>query len=170
MCNGKVFFSAYDTSGNQGLWVSDGTSSGTHELTGIANAYTGPGGFEPSGFVAYNGEMLFSGADASGAHGLWITDGTAAGTMHEIPGSSGLNPSSLTALTPVSATAPTLSITSAALASNQTTVTLTGTIDAAEAGLTISIYDGTTLLGTATANSSGSGRPTSPFPRRACTR
>ena len=51
--------------------------------------------------------------------------------------------------------APTLSITSAALQSNQTTVTLTGMIDPADAGLTISIDDGSTVLGTATPNASG---------------
>ncbi len=50
---------------------------------------------------------------------------------------------------------PSLAITSAALQSNQTTVSLSGTIDAADAGLTISIYDGAAFLGTTTANSSG---------------
>ncbi len=50
---------------------------------------------------------------------------------------------------------PTLAITSAALQSNQTTVTLGGTVDTADAGLTISIDDGSTVLGTATPNASG---------------
>ncbi len=43
---------------------------------------------------------------------------------------------------------PTVEITSAQLQSNQTGVSLSGTIDAIDAGLTISIYDGATLLGT----------------------
>ncbi len=51
--------------------------------------------------------------------------------------------------------APTLTVTNAALQSNQTTVSLSGTIDAAGAGLPISIYDGTTLLGTTAASTAG---------------
>src|SRR5208337_1015406 len=52
--------------------------------------------------------------------------------------------------------APTVAIIAAGLQSDQTTVSLSGTIDAADAGLTISIYDGgTSLLGSTTANSSG---------------
>ncbi len=52
----------------------------------------------------------------------------------------------------VVASKPTLAIASAALQSNQTTVSLSGTIDTAAAGQTISIYDGATLLGTSTAS------------------
>ena len=48
-------------------------------------------------------------------------------------------------------TPPALVITGASLAANQTTVTLNGTINAADASGIISIYDGTTLLGTTTA-------------------
>ncbi len=51
--------------------------------------------------------------------------------------------------------APALAITAATLASNQTSLTLSGTIDAADAGATISIYDGSTLLGSTAANASG---------------
>ena len=50
---------------------------------------------------------------------------------------------------------PSLAIASASLQSNQTTVSLSGTIDTADAGLTVSIDDGSTVLGTATANGSG---------------
>ena len=49
----------------------------------------------------------------------------------------------------------TIAIASAVLESNQATITLSGTIDTADAGQTILIYDGTALLETATANSSG---------------
>jgi hypothetical protein len=50
---------------------------------------------------------------------------------------------------------PTLSITSTASVTNQTMQTIAGTIDAADAGRTVSIYDGATLLGMATPNASG---------------
>ncbi len=53
-------------------------------------------------------------------------------------------------------TAPTLAITSKGGLTNQTAQTISGTIDAADAGLTVSIYDGTTLLGTATPAAGGS--------------
>ncbi|WP_428334555.1 beta strand repeat-containing protein [Novosphingobium sp.] len=51
--------------------------------------------------------------------------------------------------------APALAITTAGGIVNQQAQSLSGTIDAADAGLVISIYDGTTLLGTTTANAGG---------------
>src|SRR5215472_2711985 len=40
---GKVFFDAVDAAGKYGLWVTDGTAAGTHELTGIKGAYSASG-------------------------------------------------------------------------------------------------------------------------------
>ncbi len=78
--NGKLLFAGTDLNGRTGLWVSDGTSSGTSELavTGAA-----PTGINPttSDMVAFNGLTYFAGADASGNIGLWSSDGTATGTM-----------------------------------------------------------------------------------------
>ena len=34
--NGEAWFGGYDTSGQPGLWETDGAAAGTHELTGIA--------------------------------------------------------------------------------------------------------------------------------------
>ncbi len=51
--------------------------------------------------------------------------------------------------------APTLSITSTGGLTNQTTQMISGTIDVADAGLTVSIFDGTTLLGTVTPAADG---------------
>jgi hypothetical protein len=50
---------------------------------------------------------------------------------------------------------PTLMIISAGVLTNQTTQTVSGTIDAADAGLAVSIYDGTALLGTVTPAGNG---------------
>ena len=50
---------------------------------------------------------------------------------------------------------PTLTITSAGGPTNQATQVISGTIDAADAGLTVSLYDGSTLLGTVTPLTSG---------------
>jgi ELWxxDGT repeat protein len=91
--NGKVLFR-----GNAGLWVTDGTSAGTHELTNIAGALNGGSGINPVQPTVSNGIALFQGLDAAGNKGLWVTDGTAAGT-HELTvngaNSNGLNPFNL---------------------------------------------------------------------------
>ena len=43
---------------------------------------------------SFNGEAVFSGLDADGDIGLWVTNGTAAGT-HELIGINGANPGGL---------------------------------------------------------------------------
>ena len=50
---------------------------------------------------------------------------------------------------------PQLTITNTTVLTNQTAQTISGTIDVDDAGLTVSIYDGTTLLGTATPAANG---------------
>jgi ELWxxDGT repeat protein len=76
--NGEVLFEGADAGGHAELWVTDGTSAGTHEVTGISGAGTGGlfNGGTP-GFAVYNGEVLFDGTDASGNNNLWVTNGTA---------------------------------------------------------------------------------------------
>jgi ELWxxDGT repeat protein len=79
-------FGGQDANGDEQLFVSDGTSAGTSELTNIPGVPTGAaentffyGSY--GGMAALNGHALFSGYDAaSGTVNLWITDGTAAGT------------------------------------------------------------------------------------------
>jgi hypothetical protein len=96
--NSEVLFSGIDSSGINGLWVTDETSEGTHELTGIS------GLFDPSDLTVFNGQVLFAAFDVSGYAGLWVTNGAAAGTV-ELTGISGaytgmgtpgLSPSDLT--------------------------------------------------------------------------
>jgi ELWxxDGT repeat protein len=99
--NGKVLFQGDDASGNYNLWVTNGTASGTQELTGISGAFTGSFfGFDDSlfaSFAVFKGEVLFRGLDASGNISLWATNGTAVGT-HELIGG-GLDPGGMTAVT-----------------------------------------------------------------------
>ena len=104
--NGQLLFSGNNSNHQTGLWVSNGTVSGTHELTGIAGApTTGKGlGLEPAFLTVFDGHVFFNGTDSSSQVGLWETDGTAAGT-HELTGiagaqttGSGLYPSDLTVL------------------------------------------------------------------------
>jgi ELWxxDGT repeat protein len=78
---GKVLFDGYDAAGNDGLWVTNGTTSGTSELS-VAGVYSGgifQGTIFPS-FTVLGSEVLFEGKNAAGGIGLWVTDGTASGT------------------------------------------------------------------------------------------
>jgi ELWxxDGT repeat protein len=112
--NGEVLFDGADASGNQGLWVTNGTAAGTTEIGGLGNSGVSGaeqasgatlGGLFPIGLTVFNGEVLFTGNDANGDSTLWVTNGTAAGTT-EIGGlgnsgvsgafSTGLYPSYLT--------------------------------------------------------------------------
>jgi ELWxxDGT repeat protein len=95
----EVLFEGGNTSGLLGLWVTDGTAGGTHEITGISG--TGQS-IQPGGFTVFKNQVFFSGFDSSSQFGLWTTDGTAAGT-HELTGipgvpSIGLSPAGFTAL------------------------------------------------------------------------
>jgi ELWxxDGT repeat protein len=73
----QVFFNARDPTYGDALWVSDGTTAGTHLVIGAAPGsgplYAGP--INPSGSGAY-----FLADDLAGNLGLWRSDGSAAGT------------------------------------------------------------------------------------------
>jgi hypothetical protein len=99
--DGKVLFNGADANGLSGLWETDGTAAGTHEVL----AAGGSSGLDPTDMTVVGGEVLFNGVDANGHSGLWITDGTAPGTreiLAEAKGATvakdqqGLNPTGLT--------------------------------------------------------------------------
>ncbi|MGH7062597.1 MAG: hypothetical protein ACREET_00815 [Stellaceae bacterium] len=102
---GKVMFNGYDGKGfnespQANLWVTDGTSAGTRELT-VAGALSI--GLNPTGFAVLGARVLFSGANARDFIGLWTTDGTAAGTGQVVvpeAWSGGLFATNITALPP----------------------------------------------------------------------
>jgi hypothetical protein len=101
--NGEVLFAGYDNDGIVGLWVTNGTAAGTHELTGIVGAVDGMG-LNPRDLTLFNSEVLFDGNTQTG-NALWETDGTSAGTHR-------LNPPgvSLTGLGPFDLTPSTISV------------------------------------------------------------
>ena len=72
-----IFFTGNDTSDNPGLYVSDGTAVGTHE---IAATNVAASGLAPDEIVTANNLAFFSGSDAGSSNDLWVSDGTAAGT------------------------------------------------------------------------------------------
>jgi ELWxxDGT repeat protein len=90
----EVLFVGSDASLHPGLWVTDGTAAGTQELTGISGTAILGGGLEPTNLTVFNREVLFSGTDVSGVRGLWVTNGSAAGT-HEITGITGGSPNGI---------------------------------------------------------------------------
>ena len=79
----RAVFVGEDVGGLYNLWVTDGTSAGTTELT-VPKASSG--GLFSSDFVyspdftALGGKALFAGFDVNGSNNLWVTDGTSAGT------------------------------------------------------------------------------------------
>ncbi|MCA8972679.1 MAG: hypothetical protein KDC95_23025, partial [Planctomycetes bacterium] len=87
---GLVYFGVQPQSGYGELWVSDGTSLGTHRLLS---------GVEAREFAEMNGKLYFAGGDATTGRELWVTDGTVAGT-HVVadvyPGSGSSSPEMLT--------------------------------------------------------------------------
>jgi ELWxxDGT repeat protein len=77
--------------------VTDGTSSGTSELAVAAADSSGVfdgARLSTSDFTVFCGKALFDGRDASGNNGLWVTDGTSAGTIELKAGlfSTGVSP------------------------------------------------------------------------------
>ena len=71
----------YDANGNL---TSDGLRSYTwdarNQLTGISGVATDLVGLDPTGFTVFGGEVLLAGYDIAEQLGLWLTNGTAAGT------------------------------------------------------------------------------------------
>jgi len=85
---GKLLFSADDGVRGHELWKSDGTTAGTVLVKDINRGPEGssPGGQDPDGlldnptpFAVLNGKLIFW-ASRSDSTGLWVSDGTTAGT------------------------------------------------------------------------------------------
>lgn len=79
----RLLFEAYGIDNKYSLWITDGTNAGTNEL--YALPYSLPGIYQnewlnPIPFIAVGNQALFWGEDSQSNWGLWITDGTTAGT------------------------------------------------------------------------------------------
>jgi ELWxxDGT repeat protein len=73
--NNKILFTAYGNSAGLELWVSDGTSVGTH----ILKEFNPTGGSNPA-FLQYAYDQVIFGAENNDGARLFLTDGTDAGT------------------------------------------------------------------------------------------
>ena len=77
----EVLFNGTDALSQQNLWVTDGTSAGTSELSVAHAASVGAGFSRPVVFSSGgSSEVLYASADLNNLGGLWVTDGTTAGT------------------------------------------------------------------------------------------
>lgn len=93
--NKLFFFTSSKYSSDRKLWVSDGTSIGTFELSNIKDSNLS--GLEEN-FVTTNSATIVTGEDETHGNELWITDGTISGTSFfaDLNYSSGSNPSKFT--------------------------------------------------------------------------
>jgi ELWxxDGT repeat protein len=73
----KLFFQAEIGDDYGELWVSDGTTEGTIQVSQIAGPYTSA---DVEDMTAFNGKLLFSAYDSENGRELHISDGTQAGT------------------------------------------------------------------------------------------
>ena len=80
----EALFTGADTNDYYGLWVTNGKGAGTVEIGGLGNAgiqgkYAN--GWGPTDYTAAGDEVFFNAKDAYNYSGLWITNGTTAGTV-----------------------------------------------------------------------------------------
>lgn len=109
----RIFFQGMDIDNTVGLWATDGTAAGTTEISGFAGKslinfgqHPNPSGLAPRNFAVNGQQLLFDGDDAIGFKELWVSDGTALGTVEiggeegELPleAANGLDPHSIVSL------------------------------------------------------------------------
>jgi ELWxxDGT repeat protein len=79
---GKLFFTAFESTGGTELWTSDGTAAGTVQVKDI---YPGASSGSPAYLTPFGNQLLFSATDSTATTGLgrelYTTDGTGAGTV-----------------------------------------------------------------------------------------
>ncbi|RCS28517.1 T9SS C-terminal target domain-containing protein [Polaribacter sp. WD7] len=75
--NKLLFFTTSTNSSDRTLWVSDGSSNGTFELSDITDSNIS--GLEES-FVTLNNVTVLTGMNETNGNELWVTDGTITGT------------------------------------------------------------------------------------------
>ena len=87
---GKILFNGVDSSSGSEVWISDGTVAGTTELS----AGVSQGALDPKSFAVIGSTAVFIGTTASGATGLFVTNG-AVGSVSQITGIVGASPNGL---------------------------------------------------------------------------
>ena len=96
--NGEVLFEGVNTSGQFGLWTTNGTPGNTTEVTGITDINDETvSDLTPNNLTVFNAECCSTARIRPGKAGLWVTNGTATGTQELVAGTAagGLNPTGL---------------------------------------------------------------------------
>ena len=83
--NGKIFFSASESSTGTEIWTTNGTLAGT---TIVKDIVAGSGSCYPYNLTAFNGNLYFTASDGINYGALWKTDGTSANTIKIFSGGS----------------------------------------------------------------------------------
>ncbi len=95
-CNDPYFFSANQVQNvsdtNNELWVTDGTASGTRQVSDINPS--GSSMWQQEVIVSFNGNVYFGANDGTAGRELWRSDGTDAGTVRLTDATSSLGNSS----------------------------------------------------------------------------
>ncbi|MDF1800707.1 MAG: hypothetical protein P1V81_16145 [Planctomycetota bacterium] len=102
--NGRLYFTAEDSTFGRELWSTDGTAGGTAILKDIQGGVTSAFLNTDNNFMLFGGELFFKASDGNTGSELWKTDGTSAGTVLVKDLELGLSGSSPDWLTPVSPT------------------------------------------------------------------
>jgi ELWxxDGT repeat protein len=100
-CQNHFYFTAFHNLYGSELWKTDGTDLGTQLVKDITNDSTDGVYYYPFGPVCLNNKLIFVGEQSSSGQELWVTDGTASGTilLKDIyPGINGSYPSYFTIL------------------------------------------------------------------------
>ena len=80
----QLFFAAFSLNGGYELYKSDGTRRGTVLVKNLETSEIFPGfprSSLPLGFIEYNGKVVFRAYNVETGYELWISDGSANGTM-----------------------------------------------------------------------------------------
>ena len=78
----QLLFTASDGEAGNELWVTDGTAAGTIRLAASASTASDPQGLNPQGLTRLsNGKVIFSTYGSASQSEVWISDGTAVGTV-----------------------------------------------------------------------------------------
>ena len=100
--NNKLFFSARNTTNGYELWTTDGTVDGTSQLVDIyaGNSGTNAANFSGPRFLTVCNNKLFFNGFSNGGYELYVSDGTAAGTVivKDLSISTGSDPQNLTCM------------------------------------------------------------------------
>lgn len=92
--NNKLYFSGFDYTNGSELWVTDGSSAGTHIVMNLA---TDMGGVlssgSPQNMVVYNSKIYFTGTEQAHGIELFVSDGVTIQLVKDvIPGPDGSGP------------------------------------------------------------------------------